>query len=63
MKNMSLNKRLVEEINQGSDQTINELAIWVMELVEKYPQDFTKNEEKILEEIREIVWEESDGTH
>ena len=55
---MILNMRLVEEINKGEDHILNEIALQILELIERNPQDFTRNEEKILEEIREVVWED-----
>ena len=55
---MILNKRLVDEINEGDDQVLNDLSLQILELIEKNPQDFARNEEKILEEIRELVWED-----
>ena len=55
---MALNQKLIDGINKGDDQNINDLAIQIVELIEKNPQNFTRNEEIILEDIREIVWEE-----
>lgn len=55
---MNINKRLIDKINNGKDLELNEIAIQILDIITKNPQDFTRNEEKILEEIREYVWED-----
>lgn len=52
---MALIKMLIDEINKGDDKELNQLAIEILEIIEKNPREITRNEEKILEEIRETV--------
>ncbi|WP_205427158.1 hypothetical protein [Clostridium botulinum] len=54
---MAINKNLYEKLEKY-DQEISYLAKLLLEELEKEKKSKTKVEEMILEEIKEIVWEE-----